>query len=870
MKQLYSTILLAMFLCMFGAKAHAHDIEVENSDGVTIYYEWVNNKTKLAVTFRGNYYNSYPHEYAGNVVIPQTVEYNGSNYKVTSIGYSAFFDCSNLSSVTIPNSVTSIGEYAFTNCSGLTSVTIPNSVTSIGRYAFSCCTSLTSVSIPNSVTSIEGYAFASCTSLISIKIPDSVTSIDCSVLDNAGWYNNQSDGLLYLDNWLLGYKGERPSASITIIEGTKGIAVGAFYNCADLRSVTIPNSMTSIESFSFFGCSGMTSITIPNSVTRIGNQAFESCTGLISVTIGSGVTYIGAHAFYNTNLKKIIWLTNTPPSGSNNASGAVNYVSNEQYSINNKVVYPFLSSYFNVDGIIYVPVSPSERTCDAIDCVYDSSVTNTKIPSTVTYKGISMSVKKVQPYACFGNTFIETLTCDNDAEIEPSAFNGCYNIKQVTLGEKITVVGDYAFQDCSSLQSLVIPNSVKELGKNAFSGCISLNNATIGNQIKNINEYAFSDCKALPQISIPKSVTNIGNYVFKGCSGLKELIIEDRDDELMLGSNGSSPMFSDCPLDYVYIGGNISYNTQNNYGYSPFYRNASLRTVVITDKETEISENEFYGCTNLKIFKIGDGVEKFGDWAFSGCSSLESLSFGTKLKTIGQEAFSDCASVTEITSKAATPPECGSQALDDINKWNCKLYVPKGSMSSYQAANQWKDFFFIEEGEGSGGDPVNPDNKRCAKPTISYNKGELSFVSETDGVEFVSSITDNDIASYTTSTIQLGVTYNISVYATKSGYENSETVTATLCWIDVDPRTEGITGITANVRANPVLIQSNGNVLTISGAPVGTEISVYNISGLKVGSARVMSESTEIFTSLKTGDIGIMKIDSKIVKVTIK
>ena len=166
-----------------------------------------------------------------------------------------------------------------------------------------------------------------------------------------------------------------------------------------------------------------------------------------------------------------------------------------------------------------------------------------------------------------------------------------------------------------------------------------------------------------------------------------------------MGSNGSTALFADCPLDSVYIGGDISYSTTSNKGYSPFYRNTSLRSVTITDKETEISPNEFYGCTNLESFSVGDGVTLFGDWCFSGCSSLKTLSFGSHLQTIGKEAFSDCVSVTQIKSKAAVPPTCGSQALDDINKWNCTLTVPKGSMSQYQTADQWKEFLFVEEGD---------------------------------------------------------------------------------------------------------------------------------------------------------------------------
>jgi hypothetical protein len=148
----------------------------------------------------------------------------------------------------------------------------------------------------------------------------------------------------------------------------------------------------------------------------------------------------------------------------------------------------------------------------------------------------------------------------------------------------------------------------------------------------------------------------------------------------------------------VYIGGNISYNTGKNYGYSPFYRNTSLRSVRITDEETEISDNEFYGCTNLKNVWIGDGVTTIGNWALSGCANLDFFAFGTSMESIGKEAFSDCIQVTKVISRAPTPPNCCSQALDDISKWTCTLEVPKGTLAAYQNADQWKEFFFIEEG----------------------------------------------------------------------------------------------------------------------------------------------------------------------------
>ena len=693
---------------------------------------------------------------------------------VTSIGNYAFYNCSGLTSVTIPNSVTSIGSSAFQNCSGLTSVSIPNSVSSIGNFVFRGCSGLTSVSIPNSVTSIGSYAFSSCSGLTSITIPNSVTSIGSS----------------------------------------------AFYNCSGLTSVTIPNSVTSIGSSAFDGCSGLTSITwnaknyptfsnyssnpfydirtqitefiVGDEMTSIPKYMCYEMSNLESVTIGNSVTSIGSQAFYNTKIKsltigsgiqtiasdafsysssangatpvKVVWLANTPPSGYENVKGTVNYVANNQYTkLSNATVYPFLNSMFEVGGIKYVPVSPSERTCDAIDCMYDASAENINIGKTVSYKGVALDVKDIKPYACYMNNNIKSIDISNDGSIGQfafsqagmekaiiknnggignSAFRSCLKLKTVELGQYITDIGSSAFQSCRMLESIEIPDNVKTLGTGAFSGCTSLKSAKTGNGISLLKTQTFSDCtslenveigtnitkisgksgtysnygcfyncSSLEQIQVPGNVKEIEDYVFNGCTGLKNVIIDNAEAELKLGSNGSSPIFSSCPLDSVYIGRNISYPTASSYGYSPFYRNTSLRTVHITDKETEISENEFYGCTNLRNVRIGDGVTYIGNWAFSGCSSIEYFSFGSAMQSIGKEAFSDCTAITKLISHAMTPPVCDSQALDDISKWVCTLSVPKGTVSSYQQAAQWKEFFFIDEGATGIQRTVSNDSK---------------------------------------------------------------------------------------------------------------------------------------------------------------
>ncbi len=239
---------------------------------------------------------------------------------VTSIGGGAFYDCTGLTSITIPNSVTSIGEHAFRECYRLTSVNIPDSVTSIGNSAFvRCfcltsiiipdgvtsignsafgdCTGLTSITIPNRVTSIGDYAFFRCENMASVTIPNSVTSIGWYAFDGCTGLNsiNIPDGVTSIDAYA--FKGCANLTDLHIPDSVTSIGWGVFEGCTGLTSITIPDSVTSIGNSAFYHCTGLTSITIPDSVTSIGRSAFCSCTGLASVTIPDSVTSIGRSAF---------------------------------------------------------------------------------------------------------------------------------------------------------------------------------------------------------------------------------------------------------------------------------------------------------------------------------------------------------------------------------------------------------------------------------------------------------------------------------------------------------------------------------------------------------------------------------------------
>ena len=231
MNNKFIKILFTLLILMAGTKAFAYDIEVKNADGVTIYYNYINDSKELEVTYRDNNYVSYNNENYDAVIIPENVTFMDRTRKVTSIGDYAFAYCYGLTSVTIPNSVTSIGDGAFAECYSLTSINIPNSVKSIGNFAFRGC-SLTSITIPNSVTSIGDCAFEFCSGLTSVTIPNSVTSI--------------------------GYS--------------------AFYNCFGLTSVTIPNSVTSIGDEAFAGADISTVISLITNPFRIEYETFSKNT----------------------------------------------------------------------------------------------------------------------------------------------------------------------------------------------------------------------------------------------------------------------------------------------------------------------------------------------------------------------------------------------------------------------------------------------------------------------------------------------------------------------------------------------------------------------------------------------------------------
>ena len=455
----------------------------------------------------------------GKLVIPESVEYEGAQYSVTSIGSAAFRYCSGLTSVTIGNSVTSIGSFAFEDCSGLTSITIGNSVTSIGYRAFADCYYLASVTIPNSVTSIGQSAFYGCRGLTSVTIPNSVTSIGDGAFSSA-FSNSRLTSVTINSNAIMS-KSYSLSFNMSHIFGTQ------------VENYTIGDGVTSIGQYAFYGCTGLKSVTIPNSVTSIGFRAFQGCSSLTSVTINSNailsITYSSSD-----NLKTIFGEQVKEYQIGNNVEEIGNYAFEDCSGLTSINVDKNNTAFSSIDGVLFnksrtkliryprgkqglYTIPNSVTTIGERAFRYCSGLTSVTIPNSVTSIG----------YGAFANcSGLTSVTIPNSVtSIGYGAFANCSGLTSVTIPNSVTSIGQSAFSSCSGLTSVTIPNSVTSIGNSAFSSCSGLTSVTIPNSVTSIGNSAFSSCSGLTSVTIPNSVTSIGKWVFSGCSGLTSVTI---------------------------------------------------------------------------------------------------------------------------------------------------------------------------------------------------------------------------------------------------------------------------------------------------------------------------------------------------------
>ena len=608
--------------------------------------------------------------------IAQIVINNG----VTSIGKGAFYQCSNLSDIIISNSVTSINDEAFNYCSSLTSINIPFSVTFIGARAFQCSYKLTTINvansnlnycdidgilftkdqtalirypagkaaieytIPNSVASIGNYAFDGCHSLTRINIPTSVTSIgDCTFSSCFGL------------------------TSIKIPNSVTSIGQGAFAYCPYLKNVTLPNSITSIAPWTFHYCDSLTNITIPNTVETIGERAF-SVSGLTSVIIPESVMSIGIQAFGSCIKLADIYVADMN------------------------------SNYCDIDGVLF-----NKDTTELIQYPRGKAATKCIIPHTViSIDGwafanaglINITCKAIMPPTCGSNVFnsINKSQCiiyvpagSVDAYKAADQWKDFENILPIEEQTPCPVAFGYcgADGDSTNLSWELSCDSVLTISGNGnmadwwynkapwYEHRSEIRQVVLPNGLINIGSYAFYECGQMRDVNIPSGLTSIGKGAFQRCWGL--LYIDMPNSVTDMGES----VF--CYNGFVSM--NVASDNPNYCSVDGALFNKDTTTLI------------YYNRRNPRLsYIIPNSVTNIEQSAFIYCIETQEIAIPASVTTIGARAFSQCYGLESIYSYASTPPTCGENAFEGINKSTCTIYVPAGSVDAYKAADQWKDF----------------------------------------------------------------------------------------------------------------------------------------------------------------------------------
>ncbi len=557
--------------------------------------------------------------YVNDQLITEFVIPNGIEF----VSPYAFYNCSNIKSVVIPDSVTSIGYRAFMH-SAIESIVIPDSVTEIGSESFQNCYSLKTVTLPKQITVIEDVLFLNCRSLQSIEIPTTVTRI-----------------------------GEM-----------------AFYGCESLTEVTLPDALTYLGCEAFAYCSSLSKVYCPKGLTYIDGSFTDSYEVVLYVYENSysheyaqnyGIDFVLIEEFEEPSTvisgfcgadgDNLAWVLDTT-TGILLIEGAGDMADHDGWSSE--------APWNNYRSYITTVLFSGEITSIGDNAFFGcENLTSVTIPYGVTRIGCR----------AFMSTGIESIDIpDSVTELDAEVFQNCYSLKTVTLPKYITVIEPILFQNCRSLQSIEIPDGVIGIGEAAFYGCESLKEVTLPDGVTYLGLEAFACCSSL-KVYCPKSLTYIDKgfndgydivlYVYENSYshtyaqnyGIDFVLIDEGPAIIASGACGADgdnltwTLYEDCTLVIDGVGDMKYYGA----GFTPWdsYKNI-ITTVIINDGVTKITSAAFCGFSMIKSVTIGNGVKTIGSSAFKDCSSLTNITIGNGLTSIESKAFDNCRKVSKV------------------------------------------------------------------------------------------------------------------------------------------------------------------------------------------------------------------------------
>lgn len=456
------------------------------------------------------------------------------------------------------------------------------------------------------VTTIASNAFAGCDFVENISLPRGIKEIGSNAFSDTGYYNNDSNwesGVLYIGNCLIKARNNMVSGSYTVKSGTTVIANYAFSTCTALTKVTFPDSVTEIGAGAFYNCSSLSGLTIPSGLKTVRSNSFSG-TGISTVTIPKGVSTVSVGAF--TNCSKLT---------------SINVDSNNK-------------SYCAVDGNLY-----NKDKTSLICYAPGKTAASFSVPDSVTSIAFS---------AVRGCNNLKSVTIPkNVTKIEERAFSECENLTDISLPDTLTSIETSSFYDTKYYNDdNNWENGVLYIGKylvcarneyseNPISGTYTVKAGTI-----HIAGYAFNYCSELAGVKIPDSVKQIGSYAFFSCSKLNNITLPD----------GIKRIGANAFYDTGYY--DKGENWDNNILYCGKYllnvKDTISGSYSVNEGTSLIASNAFLDCGSLTGVKIPDSVEYINSSAFHGCGALANVTIGSGVKEIGDSAFYNCGSLTEV------------------------------------------------------------------------------------------------------------------------------------------------------------------------------------------------------------------------------
>ena len=591
--------------------------------------------------------------YTGNIVIPESVSFQGQVYEVVLIDDDAFYGCTDITSITLPPTIRCINESAFSGCINIESVYISDirdwfsisfeedgpvttNPLAYAKHLFVNGEEVNDIVVPEGVEWIE-EDFPDFVGLNSVVLPSSLRILDRAFIGCSNLHRviSTTTTLPYVEevNWRP-FRGIANDAKLIVPIGCKDLYLSSLaWNDSFQEIVEAENYNLEIKD-------------TQNGIIMYGGNCIPIEGGFFSILEGSIASFIFKP---NPGFKlKNVRLNNT---------NITSDIINNRYKIN------------NINGNISLKVEFEAQS--PIISFADANVKAICVSNWDTNGDGELSEDEAAAVTDLGEVFKQNTSITSFDELR--YFTG------------LTSINDNAFRECGNLSSTIIPNGVKTIGACSFYGCNKLTSIVIPDGVKTIDGYAFMGCSSMASVDIPSSVTTIAYDVFNGCSSLTSIQIPNNVTRI---DNGT---FSGCSnLSSIYIHDGVE-----SIGASAFMNCSSLRSVNIPKGVKIIGSGTFYGCSSLTSISIPNEVRIIGPRAFEGCTGLTSINIPSQVNTIGERSFYGCGALTSVTIDVKMPIAITEDVFS--NRANANLTVPAGCKSSYKAADYWKEFKVIIE-----------------------------------------------------------------------------------------------------------------------------------------------------------------------------